>query len=135
VAAALSGCSSPASRAVSPEDLRQWASTASLEQTSDLITRYLAAIEQDRVHGTPGEVKFDCLGLRGQAVEGNSFLPSPDATVSKLLAEAYRNYYDFAAACIGAGGRSRDDPATSRPALAADRELGAALARYDTLTR
>jgi hypothetical protein len=136
LAGALGGCSSGASSGTAgAESLKAWANAAGLSQTSDLITRYLATIERDRVQGTPGEVKFDCLGLRGQAIEGNSYLPSPDATLSKLLAAAYGDYYGFAAACVSAGGASHNDPTTSHLALAGDRELGSALARYDTLTR
>jgi hypothetical protein len=135
LAGALGGCSSGASSATGTQSLKAWANAAGLTQTSDLITRFLATIERDRAQGTPGDVKFDCLGLRGQAIEGNSYLPSPDATLSKLLAAAYRDYYGFAAACVSAGGSSHNDPTTSHLALAGDRELGSALARYDTLTR
>jgi hypothetical protein len=135
LAGALGGCSSAASSSGGAQSLKAWANAAGLSQTSDLITRYLATIERDRVQGTPGDVKFDCLGLRGQAVEGNSYLPSPDATLSRLLAAAYTDYYGFAAACVSAGGASHNDPTTSHLALAGDRELGSALARYDTLTR
>lgn len=134
VAGALGGCGSSGSQATGAQSLKAWAQAASLNQTSGLITRYLAAIEHDRVHGTAGDVKFDCFGLRAQAIEGNASLPSPDTTLSRLLADAYRNYYDFAAACITAGGRSDDNPTASRLALSAAHELGRALARYDTLT-
>ena len=134
LAGVLGGCSSTASSSAGAQSLKTWANTAGLSQTSDLITRYLATIERDRVHGTPGDVKFDCLGLRGQAIEGNSYLPSPDATLSRLLAAAYSDYYGFAAACVSAGGAAHNDPTTSHLALAGDRELGSALARYDTLT-
>lgn len=135
MAGLLGGCSSGASSATGARDLKAWANVAGLNHTTDLITRYLAAISHDRAKGTPGDVKFDCLGLRGQAVEGNSYLPSPDTSLSRLLAAAYRDYYGFAAACVSAGGASANDPSTSHLALAGDHELGAALARYDTLTR
>jgi hypothetical protein len=135
MAGALGGCSSGSSSTAGARSLEAWASSASLNQTSDLITRYLAAIEHDRVDGTPGDVKFDCLGLRAQAIEGNSYLPAPDTTLSRLLAAAYRDYYGFAASCVKADGSSDDDPTTSHLALAGDQELGLALARYDTLTR
>lgn len=135
MAGLLGGCSSGPSSATTAQSLKAWASSAGLSQTSDLITRYLATIEHDRVQGTPGDVKFDCLGLRGQAVEGNSYLPAPDTTLSRLLATAYKDYYGFAAQCVSAGGASDNDPSTSPLALAGDRAFGAALARYDTLTQ
>lgn len=135
LAGLLGGCSSGASSASVAQSLKAWANGASLNTTSDLITRYLAAISHDRAQGSPGDVKFDCLGLRGQAVEGNSYLPSPDTTLSRLLAAAYKDYYGFAAGCVNAGGASDNDPSTSHLALAGDHEFGAALARYDTLTR
>ena len=135
MAGLLGGCSSGASSGTGDRTLKAWANAASLNQTSNLITRYLAAISHDRAKGSPGDVKFDCLGLRGQAIQGNAYLPAPDTTLSRLLAAAYRDYYGFAAACVNAGGASDSDPSTSHLALAGDHELGAALARYDTLTQ
>jgi hypothetical protein len=110
-----------------------WAQASDVGETVKLLGAYVAAMDRDLRTGTPGDVRFDCFGLRGQAVEGNAELPAPDAALSAELAGAYKAYYTFAERCITEGGRGVD-PARSTLAAAARADLEAAAARYRQLT-
>lgn len=70
-------------------------SIGTLQGDGALFDRAVAARKKPRV------VRTICLAMAADAGNANGELPSPDVTVTQLLARAYGLYYDAAQECAG----------------------------------
>lgn len=125
----LGACGNTFSGSTLSEQVTNWASTAGLSASVTTLQGDIRRIDAD-TGPAASALKTDCDVLVTDALSANENLPTPDQTLTNLLASAYSVAGDAGHDCFTGSDLARS--ATER--VTARRDLIKALARFDTVT-
>jgi hypothetical protein len=131
---AVVGCGNTFSGTTLPQQVTSWA-TASNPTLAASVTEIQGDIRRIDAVSDQAALPADCDVLVTDALNANQNLPSPDQTLTNLLARAYSDAGDAGHDCVGGAGAGSTSLARSaRERATTRRDLIRALARFDAVT-
>jgi hypothetical protein len=134
IAFMVAGCGTTFSGSTVAQQTTSWASSTGLTASTKLLNGDLRRVAAQQ-SAPPGTLRTACDVLVTDALAANQNLPSPDPTLTSLLAAAYSVAGSAGHDCLtGAGGNAALLARSGRERVTAERDIIKAQARYDRVT-
>ncbi len=131
----LAACGSSFSGTTLSQQVTSWAKTTSFSAEVSTVQGDIGRIDVVVGRDEAAALKTDCDVLVTDALIANQNLPTPDATLTTLLSNAYSVAGEAGHDCFsGAGGGTRLLARSTTERMTARRDVIKALARFDVVT-